>query len=88
MKRSQQPGVLKMAAVCPVLGGHADLRRLPDCVDPVRSGVCDIGIRRARLCAYFGLCHSYTAGQVLSHVQPHHLPGGGPEDVLHEFLLL
>lgn len=77
-----------MADVCPVLGGDADLRGLPDRMDPLRSGVCDIGLRGARLCAYSGLPHSHAAGQVLSHVQPHHLPGVGPEDVLQAFLLL
>lgn len=85
---NRQGEVKKMADVCPVLGGDADLRGLPDRVDPLRSGVRGIGFRRARLCAHSGLRHSHAAGQVLRHVQPHHLPGGGPEDVLHEFLLL
>lgn len=88
-ERRQQTGVLKeLADVCPVPGGDADLRGLPDRMDPLCSRVCDIGIRGTRLCAYSGLRHSHAAGQVLSHVQPHYLPGGGPEDVLHEFLLL
>lgn len=72
-----------MFDLCPVLGGDADLCRLPDRVDSLRSGVRGIGFRRARHCAYPSLCNSYTPGQVLGHVQPHHLPVGGREDIMY-----
>lgn len=83
MDRGRHMGVL-----CPALGGDADLCRLPDRMDPVCGGVRGVGVRRAGLCAYPGVSHSDIAGQVRGHVQPHHLPGGGLEEILHKFRLL
>lgn len=74
-------------ALYPLPGGNADLCRLSDCLDPLCSGVGGVGVWKARLCAHPCVCHPHIAGQVLSHVQPHHLPGGGPEKFLQKVLL-
>lgn len=71
----------------PLPGGNADLCRLLDSVDPLRSGVSGVSVWRARLGANTRVCHSHVACQVRSHVQPHHLPGFGPEKFLCKILL-
>lgn len=68
-------------------GGHVDLRRIPDSLDPVRGGFRGVSVRLARLSAHTGVCYSDAVGQVVGHVQPHHLSGGGPQTLLRQVLL-
>lgn len=68
-------------------GGHADLRRLPHRLDPLRGGFGGVSVWCARFSAHSRVCHPNVAGQVLGHVQPHHLPGGGPETLLRQVCL-
>lgn len=63
-------------------GGHVDLRRLSDSLDPLRSGFRGVSFRVAGFSAHSCFCHSHVVGQVLGHVQPHYLPGGGPQTLL------
>lgn len=68
-------------------GGHVDLRRLPDSLDPLRRGFCGVGLRLPGLSAHSRFCYPDAVGKVIGHVQPHHLPGGGPETLLHQVRL-
>lgn len=65
-----------------LLGGNADLCGLLDSLDPVCSGVSGVGVQRAGHGAHPRVRYPHPAGQVLSHVQPHHLPARGPKKLV------
>ena len=77
----------KSTALYPLPGGNADLCRLLDSLDSLCDRVRGVCVWGPRLSAHPCVCHPHLAGQVLSHVQPHHLPGCGPEKLLRKILL-
>ena len=72
--------------LCP-LGDNVDLRWILDSLDSLCSGVCGVCVREARHGPHRRVSDPQSAGQVVSHVQPHHLPGHRPEKLLHKIQL-
>lgn len=59
----------------PSPGGNVDLCWLPDCLDPLCSGLCVVSFWKARLHPHTTLCGANPTCKISSNVQPHHLPG-------------
>ena len=63
------------------------MRRVFNSLDPIRGCVCVVCVWGARLGPNSRVCNTHPAGQVLSHVQPHHIPVHRLQKLIHEKLL-
>lgn len=60
-----------------ISGGNADLCRLLDSLDPIRSGFSGFCVWWTGFHSHSCVCHPHIIGQIFSDVQPYHLPACG-----------